>query len=371
MAKGAVYKNEFYTYQDSHTGRTVVRLTPPDCLNHHPYFYNKMFTNDGKKLVYAGMRDGDRNYYFLDLENGESLQLTDGKELADFGAQLTSDDAFLIFTRGAGTYRMDMKSLKEELLYETPDGWKGYANPGMSSDNTTFVSIEMNKADMVPPTGNWDLFSTQLHKKPLCRIVIYDTVKKERRVIHEEKCWLGHPQLRPYDNNTVMFCHEGPWHEVDARLWLIDADGTNMRCAKPRTDPSEQMGHEYWLADGSSLAYIHFASATYGSNASVRLVNPKTLEETILMPCSGYSHFISNRDNTAIVGDGTKGENLFVYLVDVAAKKEQKLCWHGTSEKSYGTTQDAHVHAAFTPDCRKVVFTSDREGIPCIYMVTI
>ncbi len=48
----------------------------------------------------------------------------------------------------------------------------------------------------------------------------------------EQQGWLGHPQYRPGDDNTVAYCHEGPHDLVDARMWFIDEDGRNLRCGR-------------------------------------------------------------------------------------------------------------------------------------------
>ena len=53
MAKGDILNNFFHSYKDGFTGKKVTRLTGLDNLCHHPYFYNKMFTNDGRYLVYT------------------------------------------------------------------------------------------------------------------------------------------------------------------------------------------------------------------------------------------------------------------------------------------------------------------------------
>ena len=68
-------------------------------------------------------------------------------------------------------------------------------------------------------------------------------------------------------------------------------------------------------------------------------------------------------------GRGQEVRNDFIYLVDIARKKEIPLCYHGTSWTTiHGTPQDAHPHPCFTPDGSGVVFTSDREGKPCVYL---
>lgn len=238
--------------------------------------------------------------------------------------------------------------------------------------------------------GGWSVFEEQWAIKPRCRLVYIDVESGESNVIHEEDRWLGHPQIRPYDNDTVMFCHEGPAHRIDARLWLINADGSNLRCARPQKQ-GEMISHEYWLSDGSKAAYVYRVQDNKGKSTAelvdsetympktesaelkekIMMINPITLQEEFVMECSPYCHFISNSNNTKIVGDGQLADRPFIYLADIAGKSEEVLCAHGTSWKSYGTTQDAHPHPAFSPDGSKIVFTSDREGIPAIYMISI
>jgi oligogalacturonide lyase len=370
MAKGDVVANDFHTYTDAYTGRAVTRLTAPGQINHHPYFYYKMVTNDNRYLIYASNRDGHRNLYQMDLQDGSAVQLTEGTGVHDFSASLTSDDRHLIFCRNRSLVRMDMKTLAEETFYETPEGWRPNANPGLSSDDRYLVLVEMNERDVVPSRGDWSSFEPQWAAKPHCRIVYVDIERKRSHIVHEEPhCWLGHPQLRPGDPSTILFCHEGPWNRIDARLWLIQSDGTNLRCAKSQTH-EELITHEYWLADGSRFAFV-YRNQDHGLRESIRFMDPFTLEEEVWMECSKYCHFISNPDNTRIVGDGQLKEQHFIYLVDVQQRKEEKLCSHGTSWGSYGNTQDAHPHPAFSPDSSFIIFTSDKEGTPCIYRVAI
>jgi oligogalacturonide lyase len=104
---------------------------------------------------------------------------------------------------------------------------------------------------------------------------------------------------------------------------------------------------------------------------NIMLLDPATLKEEFLMECSKYCHFISDQTNRRIVGDGQLPKEHFIYLVNVEARKEERLCSHGISWKSYGTNQDAHPHPAFSPDGKKVVFTSDKDGLPGIYLVNI
>ncbi|NHN29591.1 oligogalacturonate lyase family protein [Paenibacillus agricola] len=370
MAKGDIINNDFHVFTDAYTGRTLTRLTAPEQVNHHPYFYYKMITNDHRYLIYASERNGHRQLYRMELGDGTALQLTDEPGIHDFSCSLTSDDRYLIYCRNHQLIRMDMGTLGEQVFYETEAGWTQTGSPGISSDGRYLLLVEMNDCDLVASKGDWSSFDLQWAKQPHCRIVYVDMEQQTSRIVHEElNCWLGHPQIRPHDPSTLLFCHEGPGDKIDARLWLIQADGTNLRCAKSQTH-EELITHEYWLADGSKFAFV-YRHQDFKSHESIRFMDPVTMEEEEWMESSMLCHFISNYDNSQIVGDGQLPEQPYIYLIDVQNRREEKLCCHHTSWKSYGNTQDAHPHPAFSPDGSFIIFTSDMEGIPCIYKVDL
>lgn len=363
MAKGDVIRHTLYTYSDPYTGAAVTRLTEPDTVSHHLYFYHKMMTNDSRYLIYSSLRDGRRNLYRMDMTDGTAVQLTDADDVSDFSATLTSDDRFLIVTTRRRLIRMDMGTLAEEPFYEMPDGWnKG--DISLSSDDRYIVTAQMDRRDEVRRKDGWDFFRPQCEAKPRCRLVVIDARSGEARTILEQRCWLGHAQFRPHDNGTILFCHEGPWDMIDARLWLIGSDGKNLRCA--REQHHVVMTHEFWLADGSRFGYV-YRETDGPERETVRFIDPDTLEEEIMMECSRYKHFIANRAGTKLVGDGELPGKHFIYVADLPTRAEAPLCWHGSQWKSYGSVQDAHPHPAFSPDGRFVIFTTDREGVPCIY----
>lgn len=370
MRIGDIVRHRPETYRDPLTGLEVRRLTSAGVLHHHPYFYYKMFSGDGRYLIHAmELPDGSRQLFRMDLNEGLSVQLTDDKDVHDFSCSLSSDDRRLFYCRGRQAVELDLSTGKERVVYETPSGWVPNANPGFSSDDKLLVLVEMKESDVIRSEGGWSAFEPQWAAKPHCRIVLVEIENGKSRIVHEEPdCWLGHPQIRPGDNSTILFCHEGPWYRIDARLWLVRSDGTGHTCARPHNG-LELVTHEYWLADGSRFAYVHREGESGAE--TIRLMDPDTLQEEVLMACSRYCHFISNRDHSRIAGDGQSKEEPYIYIVDVLRKQERVVCVHGTSWKSYGNTQDAHPHPAFTPDGRSIVFTSDREGVPAIYMVDV
>lgn len=390
MAIGDKIYNHFTTYTDPHTGIQVTRLTEPDHTSHHMYFYNKMSTNDGRKLLYCPELEGERQLYLMDLGTGEAVQLTEGGELDDYGGMISADDRYVFYLQGKKIWRLELSTWKRESVYNVPEGWAG-GNWGMSDDNRYLVIVEMLEASRPAPKKGegWNSFAATCLAKPRCRIVYGDLETEAFHTVLEDNCWFGHAQIRPGDPDTILFCHEGPYDLIDARLWLVQSDGSRYRCC--REQPNDLiLTHEFWLPDGSKLAFVY--RETTGEKAeNIRMIDPDTLEEEIFMPCSPYAHFICDRKNRYMVGDAQGSDvpihllgkekreempgevkNDFIYLVDVEKRQERRLCYHGTSWLAiHGNSQDSHPHPCFTQDNGAVVFVSDREGKPCIYLVRV
>jgi oligogalacturonide lyase len=378
-----------HEYADRVTGRSVLRLTDPRELSHHPYFYNRMFTPDGAGLIVAIRREGRRNLYLLHLETEEELQLTDADQVQDFSANLSPDGSVLYYCRDNAIIGLELATLRETVVYRTPDDWVGYDNPGLSSDGQWMATVEMLAADRLPTQGDWSRFEAQWAARPLCRIVSIHLPTGRARIVHEERCWLGHPQPRPGDPDTILYCHEGPAHLVDARLWLADAGSGSVRCLREQRT-GEMLSHEFWLADGSAIACVYRRQETAGRGTedlvdpstyrprteSARLrermlkIDPVTSAEEPVMETSPYCHFISNEAFTLAVGDGQTSEAPYLYVANLQERTEEIVCAHDTSWRSYGTNQDAHPHPAFHPDGRRIVFTSDKDGLPAVYLTT-
>ena len=99
-------------------------------------------------------------------------------------------------------------------------------------------------------------------------------------------------------------------------------------------------------------------------------------------PCS---HLMSNHSGTLLVGDGSDApadvedtENYahendpFLYLFDVQAGETRRIATHRSSWRVYRNNRQAtHPHPSFTPDERRVLYTSDFEGEPALYLADL
>ena len=375
MAKGMRVKLDYEVSQDPDTGVEVTRLTPPEVTCHRNYFYQKCFTNDGNKLLFAGEFDGNWNYYLLDIAAGEALQLTEGSGDNTFGGFLSPDDKSLYYVKNERTLlEVNLETLVEREVYRVPADWVGYGTWVANSDCTKLVGIEISKDDWVP-LNDWKIFHDFFHKGPNCRLLRVDLQTGESAVIHQEKNWLGHPIYRPFDDNTVAFCHEGPHDLVDARMWMVNEDGSNVRKVKEHAE-GESCTHEFWVPNGSSLMYVSYLKGQQGR--TIYSYNPETGANAEVMQMPACSHLMSNFDGTLLVGDGsgtpvdvkdTSGYTIdndpYLYAFDVVKKAYFRVARHDTSWATFANSrQVTHPHPSFTPDDSAILFSSDKDGKP-------
>lgn len=376
MGTGYGFKNRIRKYSDPDTGREVWKLSPEGALSYLSYFYHKSISRDNDFIIFGAEFDGVRNLFRMSIKDEEVIQLTDRKNIIPYQASMTEDDKFLLYATADSIIKLDIENIKEEVIYDIPKGWWANKTFGVTPDGSHIVQVQMDMKDYIPRNKPVTM-EEQWAVKPLCRIVIIDTVTGEARIVHEEKLWLAHPQLRPKYKDTIMYCHEGPGHLLDSRIWFMDIDGKNIRCPKYRKE-NETFTHEYWFHDGSAIGYVNNITTEGNRDSSIRMLDIKSLKETEIMKCTSYSHCVTNDSDTMIAGDGKDPKNPYVFLADMRKGIEHRICRHDTSWKPYfhhgiqeWSKQDAHPHPKFSPDGCKVLFNTDKDGLPGVYMTDI
>lgn len=387
MSKATERQLNFVSHTDPDTGANVTRLTPLDVTCHRNYFYQKCFTNDGSKLIFGGEFGPGKNwnYHLLDLQSQVATQLSDGAGENTFGGFLSPDDQYLYFVRAERQLiRLSLADLTEEVAYTVPAGWVGYGTWVSNSACTQMVGIEIHADDWFP-LSDWQKFHAMFHAKPRCRLIRIDLATGSREVIFEKHGWLGHPQYRPFDDHTVAYCHEGPHDLVDARMWFINEDGTNIRCGKTH-EKGESITHEFWVPDGSAMIYVSYLEGQ--AERWIWSLDPVTLTNTRITAMPPCSHLMSNFDGTMLVGDGSgspvdvanaSGHEIkndpYLHVFDLKAlggPSERKVARHDSSWRVYkGNRQVTHPHPSFTPDQKQVLFSADAEGEPALYLAEL
>ena len=383
MAKGSQFHLKAHEFRDPHTGARITRLTPPDVTCHRNYFYQKCFTNDGRHLLFGAWFDHDWNCYLLDRQTGIATQLTEGAGDNTFGCFLSPDEQFLYYVKGGRELRrLRLDDLEEEAVYAVPEGFTGYGTWTANSDCSKLVGIEVASGELMA-LATWEEFREQYLRNPLCALVRIDIETGLSDVLLQQARWTGHPIYRPFDDNTVAFCHEGPLDLVETRMWLMQEDGSNIRPVKLQ-EPGERCTHEFWVPDGSKLMYVSYMNRD-GHDRWICTADPVTMENEVIMPMPACSHIMSNFDGSLAVADGsgtpqdmadTKGferaSDPFIHLFDLKARTSRPLCAHNSSWREYrANRQVTHPHPGFTPDESQVLFSSDFEGEPAIYLADL
>ncbi len=149
--------------------------------------------------------------------------------------------------------------------------------------------------------------------------------------------------------------------ETNQRLWIVAINGKEMRPLYHQKN-GELVTHEAWSGDGR----IAFTSGPFDrkpNTFSVKSVDPLTERTQMLAERGNFWHCCPNRDCSMVVAD-TNWPDDGIKLIDVPESDVKTLCYSNSSTA-------IHPHPCFSPDGRKVVYTSDLSGSPQIYVAEL
>ncbi|MBI1280644.1 MAG: oligogalacturonide lyase [Anaerolineaceae bacterium] len=365
MSAGDTFPSESRNFIDAQTGVKIRQLTDYKAHSHHLYFTNPGWYDGGKKLLFGSDRCNRTNLFSLGLESGEITQVTDLEPArADFlfsSLNPLRDEVY--FWHERFLVALDLKTLQTRKLYRVPDGY-AVNMTNVTADGQyvcTGIYEDLSMRFAVDLLHGYVGFEAYWEAKPHSQIIRINTDDGSAEVVFEEDYWIGHVNTSPKHPHIITYCHEGPWHKVDHRIWGLDMnDGRNWKI-RP-TEAGDQAGHEYWLADGEHIGYHgHYENGErfYGS---IRYDNSEKIESSF----SGESmHFHSNNLNF-IVGDGGRDHPhllLWRFQNGQFEGPRQILTHRGTFQ-----VQQLHVHPRFNPDGNHILFTSDMSGYGQLYL---
>jgi oligogalacturonide lyase len=200
--------------------------------------------------------------------------------------------------------------------------------------------------------------------------------------------WLDEVMFSPTEPGLLMYCHQGSWLKVD-RLWTIGVDGTGNNLVHQRTLYREAVGNAFWDADGKTVWYD--LQAPLGQNFYLASYNVVTgLRQRYSIERNNWSvHYNAAVDDSAFCGDGSDsigaataldGKWLELFyprkqaeptdsslksLIQTESFKQQHLV--NLSKQKYAVEPNAR----FTPDHRRVIFTSNMFGPSYIFAVEV
>ena len=381
---GQVMPNEWI---DKDTGHKVIKLTRREGRNSSFYFHNNPFI--GNEMVFcggnvpfagndnlhnAGPRD-TRQMFAVDLGTLAIRQLT--HEPFNVRTEIVCPRTHEIFYQHGDTViALNTDRLQRRVVGVMPETMRGGIIT-VNADGTLLAGkLDDPKEREIlrnnPKKG--DFFNLIFQAKLKKTLFVMDTRTGVTDTIYSENAWLNHLQFSPTDPTLLMFCHEGPWHEVD-RIWTIDVVKREApRLIHKRTIYREIAGHEWWGADGQ---HIYFdLQKPRGETFFIGKANVYTgIEEDYELQRNEWSvHFVSSWDETILAGDGgaknsvahsPEGQWIYKFEYNGAKLKTTKL----VNMKNHDYNLEPNIH--FSPDQKWVIFRANFEGFENIYAVEL
>ncbi|MGN6627099.1 MAG: oligogalacturonate lyase family protein, partial [Tepidisphaeraceae bacterium] len=305
------------TWVDPDTGHRIWRLSNEP--NSGPIYFNcNAFTPDGRDMIYLAP-DGVR---LLNLATRTSrIVAPPGVRAIQVGR--ASRTLYIGTTdkvpgdAPAGLYAVDLDTGARRRICDLPKRGRidtinadetlgvGYCIVGDQGLDYGEQAVKPKglAGPMVQPLNKGKMMQDRLNAHLPMILFTVDLKTGKQNVILHSTDWLNHVLCSPTDPSLIMYCHEGPWTQVD-RIWTIRTDGSQNQLIHQRTMASEIAGHEFWGQDGKTLWYDlqrpvgeDFFLAAYDLQSGSRRWYHLTRDEWSI-------HFNVNTDASLVCGDG-------------------------------------------------------------------
>lgn len=389
------WPNEFRTFKDEKTGRTITQLTSIG-NNVHLYFTENSFDRDRNEIIFLSDRasgedrapheDPKYSVFRMSLDTGEMERLSDDVLDGSGSTTKTPDSALVAYRTADERVRLlDTRTGKLTTLYERQPGFELSSVPSIAP-NRRYVAFCRNEItdEYVHYRGaNYAGFKDRFYQIKDGRITAAYTDGSGWLDVFQDTHQLGHFQFSPDDSTLGMFCHEGPWNLVQQRMWFLDFIS---RQARPcfRQGEHDTIGHEFWTQDG--LVFFDDRGpghdGTITSHRTQAVVTEVPVNQNEMIPFVGLidrdnrlvrkidmpfycNHYHANPDNSVLVGDDV--DDLVLIDISGGEARLEKLCYHGTSWH----TQSSHCHPTWSWDGSRILYASDKGGRVQIYLIEL
>lgn len=381
------------SWVDPDTGHRVIRLTDePNSAS--LYFNQNGYTADGKHLVYT-TPDG---ISVLNLETGRSRKVVQGRvRLIEAGRKTMN----VYYIREGAVWRTDVATGESRPIGKLP---RRGSIATVNADETllagTYVEGEapevalgapppaegQTRRLLQPPNRGRMIEQRWAARLPMA-IFVMKVETGEIRTILKGTDWYNHLLFSPTDPTLLMYCHEGPWHQVD-RIWTIRADGSQRTQIHHRTMAMEIFGHEFWSQDGKVIWYdLQTPRGEVFWLAGYELATGRRTWYH-LQRNEWSIHFNVNRDGTLFCGDGgdpgqvaraPDGQWIYLFRPEKIPNRgidDPRFIQPGVLRAERLVNMRRHNYrlepnVSFTPDGKFVVFRSNMFGDTYVFAVEV
>ena len=331
--KGETFQPGLRRYSDPTTELDVIRMTDPSYTSVLTAEYNRDIARGNGWMLFCCDRSGSPQACRMDLQTGETRQLTDAGGLDGSSLTMTPDNRSFCYCANRSLFSSSFANLHERELYKVPEGWERC--PGMS----------------IGPDGTHAALAEQ--KGDSSRLRMVALAQGAARTVIEAPFAISHPQARPLRAQLLYR------QNADA-VWMVNMDGQQNR--KLKLAPG-RIGGVQWSTDGKSLLYLNLPEDRTQLNA-IREYFPDTNTDKLVAKTSQFASFGFNRDSSVFVGASGNASSPVVLILLRVTRRELTLCEHRASDPSTAAPR-------FSPDSQRIYFQSDREGKPAIYCMHV
>ena len=362
MPVGNILPAEGRIYQDPRTGRAVRQITAAPAIHHHPFFYIPAYDDSGQRLYFISHRTGSPQVYFEDGQGGPLIQLTDRPDLDEWSLHPSHDGRYVYFTAGGCGYRVETEGFREDLVADLGAPRSNEIGAVGTGMGTTAVSRD----------DRWWATTIQLAHDQ-CELRVVDLSDGQWTTVAQHNM-IAHPQFHPDDAEWLRFA--GLYTD---RLWIVRRDGSERRLIYQRdASRKEWIVHETWIPGRREIAVTNWP-------LGVMAVDVDAGDVRWIIRTSAWHPMVSP-DGARIVADTTNPDvGLILFDVDGVDRPPTTLCYPESSNRgdhwqarhcpyddgpvNVYAPQHTHPHPSFSPDGKRVVFTSDRDGFAQVYEV--
>jgi len=386
---------------DQDTHHKLIRLSRIEGSNSSFYFHNNPFihTKEGEKMVFFNTVKNNTQIYAVNLKTFKTEQITHirprtAQEIASHteildrernghnGEAIGQKSHNLYYQILDSVFVVNVDTKKTKLFYVFPPDFPG-AIFTLNADETLLAGLCSPEADKIakdyPDGAGNKVYAAHVPHT----IFTINTVTHELKKVREENNYLNHIQFSPTQPNVLMFCHEGPWQDVD-RIWTVDVKTLKIKLMHKRSMKNEIAGHEFFSPDGKTIWFDLQVPRSQNFFLAGSSIKDQTEKRYRLTRDEWSIHYNISPDQKLFTGEGGNFEQvarakdgMWVYLFrpngdhfDAERLVNMKNHVYTKSPARNGVS-GLEPNVRFSPDGKWVIFRANFEGTREVYAVEV
>lgn len=349
-------------------GVPLLRWTNGTAMNHHFYFTNPTVSEDGNTGFFVSYRTGYPNLFAINLDSGELTQFSDHVDLNPFSPAPHPSEPWVYV------------SARDQI--RAISWWTG--------EDRMLCRLSAARLGNCSLCADGSLLAIALRHDDRCELALVSTATGAVEIVARAP-EIGHIQFCPVDATQLIYSGTGR-----QRIWHFDRR-TGRSAPAYAQQPGEWIVHESWLGRTGQILFPHWPHA-------LRAVQPDGSGLRTIVALNAW-HACADRTGERIVCD-TNHPDRGLILIDSRTGEHRTICRPGATQRgtqwrlaepaagagidtsiirsatperdppphpddpasTYGP-QWSHPHPTFTPDGRRVIFTSDATRWSQVYSV--